>query len=322
MARGRVSALLLVGAAALRQPQTVVVRDVHSKRYVTLVGAMHYNPVSIALAERCVEEQEGLGAVVVESCESRWRRTQEITPPGSIGRVLLPSEMLAAAEAAEERGVPISLGDTDVGDLGPRLKELLAASLMDLLSLGAGWRRIGDDLQRGAKLAFDTSDLDGDALEFGDFLKPDLLFGFVTSLLAYPAAALVKAPIPVGSLLVGSVLGTHYLEQAAREADALTAAGADGSASYLLLSAVLIVADVLFPIVFGRLLLVAMLEERNIRLARSITEAADRSNGNVVAILGALHVNGVARLLKDPAGYGEGKAGTWWTDEMAEAKPE
>ena len=88
--------------------------QVHSKRDVTLVGAMHYNPVqdpcpltfesltpstqvSIALAERCVEEQEGLGAVVVESCESRWRRTQEVSPPGSIGRVLLPSEMLATA---------------------------------------------------------------------------------------------------------------------------------------------------------------------------------------------------------------------------------
>jgi hypothetical protein len=202
---------------------------------------MHYNPVSIALAERCVEEQEGLGAVVVESCESRWRRTQEVSPPGSIGRVLLPSEMLAAAEAAEERGVPISLGDTDVGELGPRLKELLIASLMDLLSPGEGWKRIGDDLRRGAKLAFDTSDLDGDALEFSDFLKPDLLLGFVTSLLAYPAAALVKAPIPVGSLLVGSAFGAHYLEAAAREADALAAAGGDSSASYLLLSAVLIV---------------------------------------------------------------------------------
>ena len=82
------------------------------------------------------------------------------------------------------------------------------------------------------------------------------------------------------------------------------------------------VLDILFPIVFGRLLLVAMLEERNVRLARSITEAADRSRGNVVAILGALHVNGVARLLKDPSGYGEGKAGTWWTDDMIEAKPE
>jgi hypothetical protein len=204
---------------------------------------MHYNPVSIALAERCVEEQEGLGAVVVESCESRWRRTQEVSPPGSIGRVLLPSEMLAAAEAAEERGVPISLGDTDVGELGPRLKELLIASLMDLLSPGEGWKRIGDDLRRGARLAIDTSDLDGDALEFTDFLKPDLLLGFVTSLLAYPAAALVKAPIPVGGLLIGSAFGAHYLEAAAREADAIAAAGGDSSASYLLLSGVLIVID-------------------------------------------------------------------------------
>ena len=234
--------------------------------------------------------------------------------------MLLPSEMLAAAEAAEERGVPISLGDTDVGELGPRLKELLVASLMDLLSPGEGWKRIGDDLRLAAKLAFDTSDLDGDALEFSDFLKPDLLLGFVTSLLAYPAAALVKAPIPVGGLLLGSAFGANYLESAAREADALAAAGGDSSASYLLLSGVLIVLDILFPIVFGRLLLVAMLEERNVRLARSITEAADRSRGNVVAILGALHVNGVARLLKDPSGYGEGKAGTWWTDDMIEAK--
>ena len=321
MARACILAVLAV-AAALRQPQTVTLRDVHSKRDVTLVGAMHYNPSSIALAERCVQEQEGLGAVVVESCESRWRRTQEVSPPGSIGRVLLPSEMLAAAEAAEERGVPISLGDTDVGELGPRLKELLIASFMDLLSPGEGWKRIGDDLRRGAKLAFDTSDLDGDALEFSDFLKPDLLLGFVTSLLAYPAAALVKAPIPVGGLLVGSAFGANYLETAAREADALAAAGGDSTASYFLLSGVLIVLDILFPIVFGRLLLVAMLEERNVRLARSITEAADRSKGNVVAILGALHVNGVARLLKDPAGYGDGKAGTWWTDDMIEAKPE
>ena len=96
-------------------------------------------------------------------------------------------------------------------------------------------------MKRGATLAFDTSDLDGDALEFSDFLKPDLLLGFVTSLLAYPAAALVKAPIPVGGLLVGSAFGANYLEQAAREADALAAAG-DDSASYLLLSGVLICA--------------------------------------------------------------------------------
>ena len=87
MARACTTALLLLSAAsallsaatALRQPQTVTLRDVHSKRDVTLVGAQYYNPCSIALATRCVEEQEGLGAVVVESCESRWRRTQEVS---------------------------------------------------------------------------------------------------------------------------------------------------------------------------------------------------------------------------------------------------
>ena len=69
MARACTTALLLLSAAsallsaatALRQPQTVTLRDVHSKRDVTLVGAMHYNPCSIALATQCVEEQEGLG---------------------------------------------------------------------------------------------------------------------------------------------------------------------------------------------------------------------------------------------------------------------
>jgi len=71
-----------------------------------------------------------------------------------------------------------------------------------------------------------------------------------------------------------------------------------------------------FPVVFGRLLLVAFLEERNLRLARSITEAATRSDGSVVAILGALHVNGVARLLRSPDALPDGKAGTWWTDDM------
>ena len=56
---------------------------------------------------------------------------------------------------------------------------------------------------------------------------------------------------------------------------------------------------------------------------RAIAESTDALvDSTQVAILGALHVNGVARLLKDPSGYGEGKAGTWWTDDMIEAKPE
>ena len=76
--------------------------------------------------------------------------------------------------------------------------------------------------------------------------------------------------------------------------------------------------DVVLPIVFSRLLLVAFLEERNVRLARSITEAAARERGDVVAILGALHVNGVAKLLTSGEALEPGKAGTWWTEDMVE----
>lgn len=249
-----------VGALRTPRPQTVIVRDAHSKREVTLIGCMcgtarrrlrvplrrepsappsksdgpcgaersrarkqrrrrrHYNPASINLAEQCVVETEGLGAVVVESCESRWRRTREISPLGSPGRRLLPSEMMAAAAVAEERGVPLSLGDADVGELGPRLKELLVESLRDLLS-PAGWKRIYDDLARGAALAFDTSDLDGDNLKLEDFLRPDILLGFLASAGRYPLAAFVKAPVQFGTFAAVVVAGGFALDQAALDAD-------------------------------------------------------------------------------------------------------
>ena len=110
--------LLPALAFALRRPQTVVCRDARTQREVTLVGCMHYNPASIALAADCVREAPALGAVVVESCESRWRKTQQTSPAGSFARrYLLPSEMLAAADVAAERGLPLSLGDLDVKEL-------------------------------------------------------------------------------------------------------------------------------------------------------------------------------------------------------------
>ena len=127
--------LLPALAFALRRPQTVVCRDARTQREVTLVGCMHYNPASIALAADCVREAPALGAVVVESCESRWRKTQQTSPVGSFARrYLLPSEMLAAADVAAERGLPVSLGDVDVKEFTPRLRELFAESIRDLLS--------------------------------------------------------------------------------------------------------------------------------------------------------------------------------------------
>ena len=72
-------------------------------------------------------------------------------------------------------------------------------------------------------------------------------------------------------------------------------------------------------VLVARLLLVAFLEERNAELARSIRRAAAEKDASVVAILGGLHVNGVARLLlseatpdADSLAYDRVADGVWW----------
>ena len=77
-------------------------------------------------------------------------------------------------------------------------------------------------------------------------------------------------------------------------------------------------------ITLARLLLVAFLEERNAELARSIRRAASEKQGPVVAILGGLHVNGVARLLmaeSTPDADGRDAQGCWW-EAPADLTPE
>ena len=59
--------------------------------------------------------------------------------------------------------------------------------------------------------------------------------------------------------------------------------------------------ELAFSVLMSRLLLVAFLEERNAELARSIRRAAAETQAPVVAILGGLHVNGVARCLLSEA---------------------
>lgn len=235
-----------------------------------------------------------------------------------MSKYILPSEMQAAAEIAEERGVPLSLGDVDVKDFTPRLKELLKESVVDLLTPVTGWQRIWVDLKRGATLAFDTRDLEGNALQFEDYFTQDLFFGFFVSAFRYPAAIAVKAPVPFAILASSLAFGESALGKVATDADIMAASG-EVSPVVAAVSIFLFFIDAILPIVFGRLLLIGFLEERNVRLARSITEAAKRGNGDVVAILGALHVNGVAKLLESTDAYvGDGteKAGTWWTEEL------
>ena len=132
-----------------------MVRDRQSLRFkdratgvdVTLVGTMHYNPVSIELASSTVtrlREADALHAVVLESCPSRWKKTQKTQPPGSFLRWFLYNEMLAAADAAGDP-TKIRLGDQRIEDLGACARRTIADTTRDVLNPLGGWGRLVRD---------------------------------------------------------------------------------------------------------------------------------------------------------------------------------
>ncbi|CAE7808111.1 unnamed protein product [Symbiodinium sp. CCMP2456] len=118
--------LLIAGAAAARctrratarEPQVLPFVEPSSGREVVLIASVHFNPRSVQKATevtRKLAENEELGAVMLETCKTRWRRVEEIrcdltellgpeTPqqpeketqkPGSPLRSILDNEMQA-----------------------------------------------------------------------------------------------------------------------------------------------------------------------------------------------------------------------------------
>ena len=146
MARLRAALLLgLTGAAALQAPVGVKApRGVHkgapvlslydekSSSRVVLVGTMHFNPSSIALAERVIrtEAEDGrLRAVAIESCPTRWNATLKTQPAGSMLRSLLDNEMQAAAECGEALGAETALVDQRIEETVQRLAQCVGWAL-------------------------------------------------------------------------------------------------------------------------------------------------------------------------------------------------
>ena len=112
---------------------------------------MHYNPSSIALAQQTVDyeaEQNGVRAVLVESCPTRWNATLDAQPPGSLLRSLCDNEMQAGAEAGERVGATLVLGDQEIETTGKRVSALFAQTLVQLLT-PRGWQLIAEDFANG-----------------------------------------------------------------------------------------------------------------------------------------------------------------------------
>lgn len=104
---------------------------------VVIVGTMHYNPRSVALARTVVEEEAATGdlrAVAVESCPTRWNATLDSQPAGSVLRWLCDNEMQSASEAGEAAGATIVLADQTIEETGQRISQLLALTVAQLLT--------------------------------------------------------------------------------------------------------------------------------------------------------------------------------------------
>mmetsp|Transcript_5741 Transcript_5741/g.14347 ORF Transcript_5741/g.14347 Transcript_5741/m.14347 type:complete len:510 (+) Transcript_5741:297-1826(+) len=140
---------------------------------VVLIGAMHYNPASIQLVEKTVDDlgaTNKLGSVIIESCDIRWNKTQEVMEKkrkenqeklgleadantegdDAAGYIesnpndkdLLGNEMRAAWEIATKYYRPTVLGDQRINITIDALKESLKDTAKDLFLSGPdGWRR-------------------------------------------------------------------------------------------------------------------------------------------------------------------------------------
>lgn len=150
---------------------------------VLLIGSMHYNPTSIRLVETTVEElgkTNQLGSVIIESCDIRWNKTQEIMmekqqkkktkkkPTTQLAsskntktdnaaeefidsnpneKDFLGNEMRAAWEVATKYHKPTVLGDQRINITVDALQASLKDTAKDIFLGGPnGWKRSRDEI--------------------------------------------------------------------------------------------------------------------------------------------------------------------------------
>jgi hypothetical protein len=193
----------------LRANQLVEFREPTTNVTVILVGSMHYNPISIQLAEETIDHlgREGmLGSVVIESCDIRWETTTNMP---TYLQTWLKSEMRGACDTAMAYHRPVVLGDQRINITIASLQTGLKETLVDLASpLDGGWLRFYTSVRHAAV----------DALPLGDaylnptaFFEPKLILAAPMSLIKYPLSFLVKSPLPTLGLF-GALFLADYTD--------------------------------------------------------------------------------------------------------------
>jgi len=307
-ASGTKCSLTSDGLGGERMKGVLKVTDAVTGAPVYLVGAMHYNPVSIRRTRLTVQELANAGelsAVVIESCASRWNST--MNQPTWV-RNVLQSEMGAAAKLAQQSGAELVLGDQPIEETSQDMGDTLKMTVEDLKSpLSGGWGRIATDVARAGKATFSPRK-EGTGLGVGDILDPALIAATPVTFLRYPLAWLIRAPQAAFTFVTATVVISLVPDVA--NALILSAADDPDSVTNVLLAYLTGFAFTTLELVFiVRLFLVALLDTRNEILATNIREACARAGPAapggrapaVVAVLGMAHVNGVQRMLEDTA---------------------
>jgi len=289
---------------------------------VKLVGAMHYNPASIQLAVDSINDLAAagqLGSIVIESCDIRWNATME----NELMKDALLSEMKAAHDLGIQYGRPVVLGDQRINVTVAALKSGAKEAVLDLAQpWNGGWGRLAASISAAREEALPFGDR---FLGLGSYFDAQLLAASPVSLVKYPLSYAIKSPV------FAAAVGVLILLGGADSSDAYV--GDTASATDILESLVL---STLEFVIFGRIFLKELLQDRNVILADSILEqcrnydgtgggggwldallrtGGDRATGavyapdsiagrpergkTVVAVLGLAHCNGIKKLLTE-----------------------
>mmetsp|Transcript_18248 Transcript_18248/g.43906 ORF Transcript_18248/g.43906 Transcript_18248/m.43906 type:complete len:358 (-) Transcript_18248:102-1175(-) len=291
---------------------------------VKLIGSMHYNPASIELATRSINDlaAEGkLGSIVIESCDLRWNATLQ----NELMRDALLSEMKAAHDLGIEYGRPVVLGDQRINVTVAQMKSGAKEAVLDLVQpWNGGWGRLFTSISTARREAVPVGD---DYLGPESIFDPKLLAAAPVSMIKYPISYMVKSPVFAVAITALILLGG---------VDSSDAFVADTASTTDILESIFL--SGLETVIFARIFLKELLAERNEILATNIleqcrnygadesssgwldtffkTENGDKSSGAVyapgsvvgkpeddgkvvVAVLGLAHCNGIKKLLME-----------------------
>mmetsp|Transcript_42621 Transcript_42621/g.100099 ORF Transcript_42621/g.100099 Transcript_42621/m.100099 type:complete len:407 (+) Transcript_42621:138-1358(+) len=285
---------------------------------VVIVGSMHYNPISIFRATQAVDslaDDDNLHAVIVESCPTRWKGSQKSMEGSTVMAAFLSNEMHAAAMRAQKRDIPVLLGDQKIEEITKKGGKMFKETISDLMSpLNQGWNRAGSDIAKAFSACFPQEDKSlspstDRKVDWGDALDPALIACLPITMVRYPLAWLVRGPrgfftFMTATLTLSALPDLISAAVAASASDPVTTGGVGIDPGAASVASVLAGSAIAFAelVLVSRLMLVALLSERNSILADSIRAACIKSKEMdqgraVVAVLGLAHVNGVQQLL-------------------------